>query len=83
MEKDRLRQNAIIRELEVIEEAAQNIPENFRAFHPDIAWKQIAGMRDKLIHHYFGINLNIIWDVLKADLPELKKKMQEILEDKE
>jgi uncharacterized protein with HEPN domain len=76
---NRLRQNAIIRELEIIGEATKNIPNSFRKKYPDVPWKGIAGMRDKLIHHYFGVDLNEVWDVIRGDLPKLKKQIQEIL----
>jgi len=82
LEKDRKSQNAIIRELEIIGEAVKNIPESVKLSHPDVPWKKIAGMRDKLIHHYFGISLDIIWDVLKYDLSQLKKQIQKILNER-
>lgn len=65
--------------MEVIGEAVKNIPDNIRNEYPNIAWKQISGMRDKLIHHYFGVDLDIVWDTIKKDLPELEKQIQEIL----
>ena len=77
--KNKLRQNAIVRELEIIGEAVKNLPHNYTARHPNIEWSKIAGLRDKLIHHYFGVDLNTVWDVVKGDLPQLKKKIQEIL----
>ncbi len=79
LEKNRLRQSAIIRELEIIGEAVKNLPENVKKEMPDIEWKQIAGMRDKLIHHYFGVDLDIIWDSVKNDLPKLKNAIYKIL----
>lgn len=82
LSKDRLRQNAIIRELEVIGEAAKNISSSFRDKHKKAEWKKIAGLRDKLIHHYFGVDLNIVWDVIKSDIPELKKDIEEIISKK-
>ncbi len=69
-----------MRALEIIGEAAKNIPQSFRNKHPDILWKEIAGTRDKLIHLYFGVNLDLIWKVVKEDIPQLKKQIQQILE---
>lgn len=76
---NRMKQSAIIRELEVIGEAAKNLPPEFTAKHPDVPWTRIAGMRDKLIHHYFGLNLERVWEVLEKDLPELKPKIKRLL----
>lgn len=76
-------QDATVRRLEVIGEAAKNIPDEFRKDHPTISWKDMAGMRDRLIHHYFGINLDRVWLTVKDDLPSLKEKIKEILAAKE
>jgi len=78
---DRLRQSAIIREIEIIGEAVKNLPEEFTAKYPFIEWTKIAGARDKLIHHYFGVDLDVIWDIIKYDLPELKKNIEKILKE--
>ena len=69
----KLRQNAVIRQLEVIGEATKNVPESFRKKYDKIEWRKMAGTRDKIIHHYFGIDLNAVWDMVKEDLPILKK----------
>ena len=79
--KNSLRQSAIVRQLEIIGEAAKNVSENTRKKHPQVVWKDIAGTRDKIIHHYFGVNLNIIWDIIKKDLPDLKKKIEAMLKE--
>jgi uncharacterized protein with HEPN domain len=76
-------QDAIIRRLEIVEEAVKNIPEDFKSKYPNIPWKQIAGMRDVLIHGYFGVNLERVWAVVERDLPELKPKVLRILEEAE
>jgi len=73
-------QDAVARRLEIIGEAAKNIPQGFRSKHPKIPWKQIAGMRDILIHGYFNVNLERVWMVVKRDLPDLKPKISKILE---
>ena len=78
--KDELKQNAIIRKLEVIGEATKNIPSSFRNKHPSVEWSKIAGLRDKLIHHYFGINLERVWTIIRRDLPKLKDDIKIILE---
>lgn len=64
-------QDAVVRNLEIIGEAAKNLSENIRAKRADIPWKGMTGIRDKLIHHYFGVNLDIVWQVATADLPQL------------
>ena len=76
-------QDAVIRRLEIIGEAAKNIQEDFRHKYPDIPWKQIAGMRDVLIHGYFSVNLERVWVVVKSDLPKFKLKISRILEEVE
>ena len=76
--EDKLRQNAIIRSLEVIGEAVKNIPIAFREKHSQIPWRKIAGFRDVIIHAYFGMNLERIWSIIKDDLPILKKQIKEI-----
>ena len=78
--KDRLRQSAIVREIKIIGEAVKNLPLSFRKKYPSVEWIKIAGMRDKLIHHYFGINLERVWNVIKRDLPVLEGDILRILE---
>ena len=75
---DRLKQSAIVREIEIIGEAVKNISESLKNKHPEIEWKEIAGTRDKMIHHYFGVDINIIWDIIKINLPDLKENMLKI-----
>lgn len=75
---DRLKQSAIVREIEIIGEAVKNISENLKDKHPEIEWKEIVGTRDKMIHHYFGVDLNIIWNIVKINLPDLKDKVLKI-----
>jgi uncharacterized protein with HEPN domain len=76
--KNKLKQNAIIRSLEVIGEAVKNIPDSFREKYPNIPWKDIAGFRDILSHAYFGVNIERVWNIIKIDLPALKEGMERI-----
>jgi len=76
--KDKLKQSAIIRQIEIIGEAVKNLPKEFIEKHKDIPWKDIIGMRDKVIHQYFDIDIDIVWNVLKEDIPELKRKIKNI-----
>lgn len=77
--KNRALQDAIIRRLEIIGEAVKNLPTAFKMQHSDIPWRQIAGMRDVLIHEYFAVDLSLTWKVVKQELPLIKKKLFEIL----
>lgn len=77
--RDELKQRAFARSLEIIGEAAKMIPDDFRLNHPQIDWKAFAGLRDKLIHHYFGVDYAIVWDVVIHELPDLKTKLTAIL----
>ncbi len=72
-------QDAVLRRLEIIGEAVKNISDNIRKKYPEIPWKQIAGMREVLIHAYFGVNLRRVWKVAVEDIPELKPKIVKIL----
>ena len=73
-------QDAVIRKLEIIGEAVKNLPASFKNKNPEIPWKKIAGTRDVLIHEYFGVDVNMIWIVIKEDIPKLKKQIEKILE---
>ena len=72
-------QDAVVRNLEIIGEATKQIPDEIRQHAPHIPWKSITGMRDKLIHQYFGVNLDIVWNVVQDDLPKLVEAIESIL----
>ncbi|MFH0815943.1 MAG: DUF86 domain-containing protein [Methanobacteriota archaeon] len=74
----RLIQSAVIRELEIIGEAAKNVSVETKSKHPDIPWRLMSGMRDKLIHDYFGVDLDAVWETVKRDLPTLKNKLADL-----
>ncbi|MBU0501974.1 MAG: DUF86 domain-containing protein [bacterium] len=77
--KDTLVQDGVIRQIEIIGEATKNLSDEFRDKHKQIPWKDIAGMRDKLIHGYFGVDINAVWDTAKKDLPSLKAEITKLL----
>lgn len=74
--------DGIARNLEIIGEAAKNIPRPVKEKYPDIEWKKIAGLRDILAHAYFGVDLEVLWDIVKNKLPDLKKKVSCIVKRK-
>ncbi len=78
LKQNELITDGIIRNLEIIGEAIKNIPSNIKESHPEIEWKKIAGLRDILAHEYFGIDIEVLWDIIKNKLPDLKKKISKI-----
>ena len=76
---DRQIQDATIRNLEIIGEAVKHVSKKLRSAHPDVPWKRIAGMRDKMIHDYFGVDPRLVWDVVEREIPFLLRKVEEIL----
>jgi len=79
--KDRKTIYAVVRALEIIGEAVKRIPDGVRDRYPQIPWKDMAGMRDKLIHEYFGVNIKRVWKTVKEDIPNLKPLFEKILKD--
>ena len=74
--EDRKTQDAVVRNVGIIGEAVKRISTDFKRKHKDINWKAIAGMRDRLVHEYFGVNWSILWDVVKNKLPDLKTQLE-------
>ena len=77
------KQYAVLRGLEIIGEATKNLSEKLKTKYPHIPWKEIGGMRDKLIHQYFGVNLDLVWETIKTKLPELKNQILQIVKEME
>ncbi len=76
---NKMLQDAVIREIEIIGEATKKLSFEFRRAYPEIPWRQMAGMRDKLIHGYFGVDLDAVWETVIRDIPVLKEKLSRIL----
>ena len=74
-------QDAVIRNLEIIGEATKNLSGELRTKYPDLPWKGMAGVRDRLIHDYFGVNLDIVWQIITAELPEVAVNVEVIILD--
>jgi len=72
-------QDAIIRNFQILGEAVKNVSAETRGAHPEVPWKDIAGMRDRVVHDYFGVSLSIVWDVITKHLPALRESVRKLL----
>jgi len=77
--KDKKTVDAVVRNFEVIGEATKHIPEKVRMEYPSVPWRDMAGIRDKLIHGYFGVNLDVVWKTIKERLPKVRPLLEEVL----
>ena len=77
--ENKMMQAAVIREIEIIGEASKRINEEFKLQYTQVPWKQMAGMRDKVIHDYFGVDIEIVWNTINKDIPLLKSYFKKIL----
>jgi uncharacterized protein with HEPN domain len=79
--KDDKTSSAVIRKFEIIEKPTKQIPEEIRQKYPQVPWKEMAGMRDRLIHSYFGIDYKLVWKTIKERIPQVKPLIRKILEE--
>ena len=70
--------DAVVRNLEIIGEASKRLPQSFQSQHPEIQWRRIVGLRNRIVHDYFGLDLEIIWEIVQHELPALKAKLSAI-----
>tara|TARA_Y100000310_G_scaffold229774_2_gene232207 strand:+ start:465 stop:815 length:351 start_codon:yes stop_codon:yes gene_type:complete len=77
--EDKEKIDATVRRIEVLGEAAKNLSEDFKETHPEVPWKEIIGTRDRMIHAYFKVNLDLVWEIVQQHLPELKQQLEKII----
>lgn len=70
--------DAVVRNLEILGEATRQLPEDFAVQHSDVPWRQIAGLRNRIVHDYFGLDLEIIWQVIQRDLPQFRARLEDL-----
>jgi len=73
-------QDAVLRNLEILGEAAKHIPAEMLTQYPNLPWREMAGTRDRLIHHYFGVNLDVVWGIVEMELPHVVIELEKVLE---
>lgn len=74
-------QRAFVRSIEILGEAAKKLPDHFRDAYPQVEWRAMARMRDRLIHGYFGVDLDVVWDVIESKIPELHNMLRQVLDE--
>jgi len=78
--RDETVKRAFVRSIEIIGEASKQVPEDFRQKYPNVEWRAMTGMRDKLVHEYFGVDYDIVWDVVTSKIPRLRHEIELILQ---